>query len=77
MNWLNRYADPVYCVVRLTEIDIVIMKRVLSVLAFVFVAQSVHPQEVKDFGRERLNNSRQLANQQQASNAPTSFAKSN
>ena len=57
MNWLNRYADPVYCVVRLTEIDIVIMKRVLSVLAFVFLAQSVHPQEVKDFGRERLNNS--------------------
>jgi carboxymethylenebutenolidase len=33
------------------------MKRVLSVLAFVFLVQSVHPQEVKDFGRERLNNS--------------------
>ena len=33
------------------------MKRVLIVLAFVFLAQSVRAEEVKDFGRERLNNS--------------------
>ena len=33
------------------------MKRVLFAFVFVLLAQSVHAQEVKDFGRERLNSS--------------------
>lgn len=33
------------------------MKRVLFTLAFVFVVSSLHAQEFKDFGKERLNNS--------------------
>ena len=33
------------------------MKRVLIVLAFVFLAQSVPAEDIKDFGKERLNSS--------------------
>jgi carboxymethylenebutenolidase len=33
------------------------MKRVLPALAFVFIAQSFRAEEIKDFGRDRLNNS--------------------
>jgi carboxymethylenebutenolidase len=33
------------------------MKRVLFVFAFVFLAQSLYAEEIKDFGRDRLNSS--------------------
>src|SRR5438034_4012020 len=47
MNWLNRFADPVYCLVRL----------IVGLMFACHGGQSLSAQEYKDFGKDRLNNS--------------------
>src|SRR5438034_103536 len=47
MNWLNRFADPVYCLVRL----------IVGLMFACHGGQSLSAQEYKDFGKERLNSS--------------------
>jgi len=47
MNWLNRFADPVYCLVRL----------IVGLMFACHGGQSLSAEEFKDFGRDRLNSS--------------------
>src|SRR5437016_11455871 len=47
MNWLNRFADPVYCLVRL----------IVGLMFACHGGQSLSAEEYKDFGKDRLNNS--------------------
>ena len=47
MNWLNRFADPVYCLVGL----------IVGLMFACHGGQALSAQEFKDFGRDRLNSS--------------------